>query len=257
MVRKQHFDLVLLETTGLADPAPIASKFWLDDELDSLIYLDGIITVVDAKSISSYLSQKPVKGTINEAEKQIAMADRIVLNKIDLVTDKEISMVERRIKSINQIAEICIASRGEIDNSFIFDMHSFDGKGGNRWNYGLEDTSNHVIDDSVTTVAFSLLHINISKQRLDEWMQNLLWNRIIPAIKHQPQPFPEFLRIKGVLSLDNEYKYVVQSVQELFDIQKGSKYLHDEKRLCKMVFIGRNLDKLMLQNSFSSFVLNQ
>lgn len=119
LVKKSpNLDYILLETTGLADPAPIASLFWLDKALQSEIYLDGIITVVDAANLDVYLSAPPSsqsstntaeravvldprEGGINEAVKQVAMADRIIVNKIDLVDSAVVDDLERRIREIN------------------------------------------------------------------------------------------------------------------------------------------------------------
>lgn len=104
--RSPGLDCVLFETTGLADPAPIASMFWLDEALQSELYLDGIVTVVDAKHISSYLTIEKEDGQINEAIKQVAMADRIMLNKIDLVSSIEVEEIEMKIRTINTVAII-------------------------------------------------------------------------------------------------------------------------------------------------------
>lgn len=85
----QYFDGVIIETTGLADPAPVAQTFFVDDEIAKLYTLDGIITVVDAKHISQHLDEKKEEGVENESVEQLAFADRIILNKIDLVSDKK------------------------------------------------------------------------------------------------------------------------------------------------------------------------
>ena len=109
--RNENFDYVLLETTGLADPAPIASMFWLDEQLQSNLYLDSIITVVDAKYIEKYLNEP--RANINEATKQIALADRIILNKIDLVTRIDIARILDKISAINSIAPVQQTSRSQ------------------------------------------------------------------------------------------------------------------------------------------------
>lgn len=140
--RSPGLDCVLFETTGLADPAPIASMFWLDEALQSELYLDGIVTVVDAKRISSYLTIEKEDGQINEAIKQVAMADRIILNKIDLVSSIEVEEIEMKIRTINTVAIIEKTTRAKYLHSsfhtqypstyhsvpidFIFDLHSFD-----------------------------------------------------------------------------------------------------------------------------------
>jgi G3E family GTPase len=92
MRRRDKFDYVVVETTGMANPGPIASIFWLDSELESDLFLDAIITVVDAKHIALQLD--PGNGAAEEAEMQIAFADRIILNKVDLVTEQELDEVQ-------------------------------------------------------------------------------------------------------------------------------------------------------------------
>ncbi len=98
MERKGKFDYILLETTGLANPAPIASMCWLDEQLQSSIYLDGIVTVVDAKYVRTQLSEIKADDTVNECVQQIALADRIIVNKKDLVRDEDIQDIELRIR---------------------------------------------------------------------------------------------------------------------------------------------------------------
>lgn len=102
--RKDSFDYVFIETTGLADPGPLANQLWLDSELESSIYLDAILTLVDAKHFSQALDEKKPDGSINEAQRQVAYADVIMINKTDLVDENELNVLENKIKSINSIA---------------------------------------------------------------------------------------------------------------------------------------------------------
>lgn len=111
--KNKHFDCVLLETTGLADPAPIASLFWLDSALQSELYLDGIVTVVDAKYLPQYLMEQKEGGQVNEATKQIALADRIILNKTDLVSEEQVKALEEKIRAINNVAILNKCSRAK------------------------------------------------------------------------------------------------------------------------------------------------
>ena len=96
--RIRDFDGVLIETTGLADPAPVAQTFFIDDRVTQRYKLDGIITVVDAKHIIPHIEEEKPEGVENEAVEQLAFADRIMLNKIDLVSDAEISEVEAAVR---------------------------------------------------------------------------------------------------------------------------------------------------------------
>ena len=104
--RLHDIDGVIIETTGLADPAPVAQTFFMDDEIGESYRLDGIITVVDAKHIMEHLQEEKPEGVENESVEQIAFADRIILNKTDLVDEKKLKEVEGAVQKINRSAEI-------------------------------------------------------------------------------------------------------------------------------------------------------
>ncbi len=105
MKKKGKFDYILLETTGLADPAPIASMFWLDEQLQSDLYLDGIVTVIDSKYAHIQSNEKK-HDKLNEWVQQIALSDRIIMNKIDLVKEEDMKELQVEINKINSIAPI-------------------------------------------------------------------------------------------------------------------------------------------------------
>merc|ERR1712203_35569 len=112
-------DGVLIETTGLADPAPVAQTFFADDFVQQNLRLDGILTLVDAKHIIQHLDEEKPEGVENEAVEQIAFADRILLNKCDLVdTDEELLEVERRIRMINENVAIKRTTNSEVPMDF-------------------------------------------------------------------------------------------------------------------------------------------
>ena len=124
--RIKDFDGVLIETTGLADPAPVAQTFFVDERVTGRYKLDGIITVVDAKHIIPRIEEEKPEGVENEAVEQLAFADRILLNKIDLVSEEEIKEVERKIKSINGSAPILHTENSLIDPEELINIGSFD-----------------------------------------------------------------------------------------------------------------------------------
>jgi len=126
MKKKGKFDYILLETTGLADPGPIASIFWLDDALCSEIFLDGIVTLVDAKYSLQQLTEEKPDGMLNEAVRQVAFADRIIVNKTDLVTEEQLVGLEGTLAAINGGALFRRTTRSKIDLDFILDIHAFD-----------------------------------------------------------------------------------------------------------------------------------
>lgn len=139
MERRGAFDYILLETTGLADPGNIAPLFWVDEGLGSTIYLDGIVTLVDAKNILKSLDEPPVNSSasheaghhgpeLTTAHLQISHADVIVINKGDLVDSTELDAVRRRIESINALAKIHITSHSQVPQleGVLLDLHAYD-----------------------------------------------------------------------------------------------------------------------------------
>nr|KAJ3422435.1 hypothetical protein HK105_008080 [Polyrhizophydium stewartii] len=203
--KKGRFDYVVLETTGLADPGPIASLFWLDEELQSELYLDGILTVVDAKNIREYMSTQTENGQTNEAIRQVALADRIILNKTDLVDEATVESIEQVIRSINASAPVHRTVR-----------------------------SNHA--KNVTTVVFTCTG-TLERAILNKWLQALLWDRLIPGSDRTPPDF-KLLRLKALVDLDGAArKHIVQGVQEMYDVHEGGLW-EAEPRINKFVFIG-------------------
>jgi CCR4-NOT transcription complex subunit 2 len=142
MEKKGKFDYILLETTGLADPGNLAPLFWMDDGLGSTIYLDGIVTLVDAKNILRSLEDEAGKVSGHEdsdhhgpvmttAHVQISHADVVVINKADLVSEDELNRVRERIESINGLAKIHVTSQSIVPRleGFLLDLHAYDNVG--------------------------------------------------------------------------------------------------------------------------------
>ena len=109
-----QFDAVIIETTGMADPAPVAQTFFVDEAVQEFARLDGIVTLVDAKHIEQHLDEEKPEGAENEAVEQVAFADRIILNKIDLVTEDDLARVEGRLKAINRFAPILRSTQSTV-----------------------------------------------------------------------------------------------------------------------------------------------
>ncbi|KFV56013.1 COBW domain-containing protein 1, partial [Tyto alba] len=130
MKRRGKFDYILLETTGLADPGAVASMFWVDSELGSDIYLDGIVSVVDAKHGLQHLTEEKPEGLVNEASRQVALADLIIINKTDLVSGEELHKVRTSVRSINGLVKIVETQRSRVDLSDVLDLHAFDSLSG-------------------------------------------------------------------------------------------------------------------------------
>jgi len=124
--KKGVFDHVLIETTGLANPAPIIQTFFMEQDLADNFKLDGVITVVDSKHVTPHLDEIKPDGMVNEALEQVAFADRIVLNKIDLVTDADLDDLRARLRSINTLAEIKSAVKANVEISYVMGVGGFD-----------------------------------------------------------------------------------------------------------------------------------
>jgi G3E family GTPase len=140
MEKSGAFDYILLETTGLADPGNLAPLFWVDEGLGSSIYLDGIVTLVDAKNILRSLDEHPKEDDhhddqhgplLTTAHLQISHADVVVINKADLVSTDELETVRDRLKGINGLARIHVTQQGRVPHldGFLLDLHAYDDVG--------------------------------------------------------------------------------------------------------------------------------
>lgn len=261
MLKRGKFDYILLETTGLADPGPIASIFWLDEELDCDIFLDGIVCIVDAKYGLEQISEPRPDGTINEAVRQVALADIILLNKKDLVTTNQLEKIDSELQSINRAAEIVITEKSAIGLEKILDLKAFDADTIEKISdlferRGITKTDcvsiSHIAKD-VTSVTFEV-EGDIPESCLDSFLQELLWEKSVNNASGMPM---DILRLKGIASLAGYSKrVVVQAVRELLDKQVTTEWQENEVRLNRFVIIGRNLHKDILYRLFIKFQQN-
>ncbi|KAM4638172.1 zinc-regulated GTPase metalloprotein activator 1A-like isoform 5-T5 [Amazona ochrocephala] len=178
MQRRGKFDYILLETTGLADPGAVASMFWVDSELGSDIYLDGIVSVVDAKHGLQHLTEEKPEGLVNEASRQVALADLIIINKTDLVSEEELNKVRMCVRSINGLGKILETQRSRVDLSNVLDLHAFDSLSGISLQKKLEHlkTAHAHLDKGIITVTFEVPG-NIKEENLNLFIQDLLWEK--------------------------------------------------------------------------------
>ena len=233
--RIKDFDGVIIETTGLADPAPVAQTFFADERVSNKYNLDGIITVVDAKHIEQHLDDEKPEGVENESVEQLAFADRIMLNKIDLVNDQELATVEARIKSINGFAPIFRTENSIIDPKELVNIEAFDlEKTLDMDPEFLDVDAEHQHDERVTSTSLKFegeLNINKLQQYIGKLMR---------------EDGENLFRYKGVLAVKGmQEKYVFQGVHMLFggDFSREiGLWKDDEVRECRFVFIGRDLD---------------
>jgi G3E family GTPase len=232
---RSKFDHIVIETTGLADPGPLAGIFWLDDELESELVLDGVVTVADCANIDSRLADTKS----NEARLQLAYADRIILNKRELVTDASSQTTMNNVRAINPTAPIKETSFGRIELRYCLNIAAYDASR-LRLKADLDDVDH---DPLVKSVVLRRDDRPISARKLRDWVGSLLW---------EPMKGTEIFRVKGVVWGDDNIKAVkiIQGVHKIFDIQDlpdsvSWKDIDEAKPITKIVVIGRFESKII------------
>ncbi|MFF8228046.1 CobW family GTP-binding protein [Streptomyces caelestis] len=240
MRRREKFDHILIETTGLADPAPVAQTFFMDDEIAAQLRLDAIITLVDAAHVLQHLDEVKPEGVENEAVEQIAFADRIVLNKTDLADEATLAEVEARVKAINAPVQILRARNADVDLKQILDVGAFDLDRVLKDDPSFLTETEHQHDTTVTSVGIEL-DGEVDDTRLNAWLGNLLRTK-----------GADIFRSKGILAIaGSSRQYVFQGVHMLLMGEEGAQWRTDEPRRNRLVFIGRNLDRDELERGFA------
>ena len=265
MRRKGKFDAIILETTGLADPAPVAQTFFVDDQVGAKTKLDAVVTVVDARWLKDRLKDAP------EAKNQIAFADVILINKTDLVTPAEIDALEACIRGINPYARLHRTERARVDLKEVLDRNAFDldrilhiephflGTAGHEHDHDRHDGTGHRHHDGDTQRADGGL-----RHDHDEEMQSMALTIDEPLDPDKFFPWiqdlvakegPNILRCKGILSFkEDPRRFVFQGVHMILDGDHQRPWRADEKRDSRIVFIGRNLPKETIRAGFASCV---
>eukprot|EP00619_Florenciella_sp_RCC1007_P006125 CAMPEP_0205928506 /NCGR_PEP_ID=MMETSP1325-20131115/24756_1 /ASSEMBLY_ACC=CAM_ASM_000708 /TAXON_ID=236786 /ORGANISM="Florenciella sp., Strain RCC1007" /LENGTH=463 /DNA_ID=CAMNT_0053297561 /DNA_START=59 /DNA_END=1450 /DNA_ORIENTATION=+ len=237
-------DAVVIESTGMALPGPIAQTFFVDEIIQEYFKLDGIVTLVDAKHIEQHLDEVKPEGAENESKEQVAFADRIILNKIDLVPEEaDLERIEQRLRSINEFAPIirCEQSSVSVDN--VLELNAFDLRHAATMAPTFLDTDKRTVHDT----SISSIGINITGEvdmtALQEWMNKVL-----------KENSADIYRMKGVLAVQGiPGKYVYQAVHMIFSSTiDETPWAEGEERGCKLTFIGKNLDKPALRAGFES-----
>ncbi|HUZ14373.1 MAG TPA: GTP-binding protein [Caulobacteraceae bacterium] len=252
MKRKGAFDGIIIETTGLADPGPVAQTFFVDEEVRAKARLDSVTTVVDARHIGLRLADS------REAREQIAFADQIVLNKTDLASEAELRGVEARLRRLNPLAPIHRATRAGVPLDAILGRGGFDldrilelepeflapahGEPGHVHDETCPpDHHDHVHDDDIRGVSLRL-DGPVNPQRITQWLNDLL-----------ARQGPDILRAKGILDVKGEDRRLVfQAVHMILEGDFQHPWRDGETRSSRMVFIGRNLDEALLNAGFRS-----
>jgi G3E family GTPase len=236
MKRADQLDAIIVETTGLADPAPVAQTFFVDEDVADRTKLDAIVTVADAVHLSSQLTDH------HEAEEQIAFADVVLLNKIELVDEGALKKVNNRIRKINPFAKIIKTTRCDAPLDEIIGLNAFSLDRVLKIEPDfLESDHDHDHDDDVTSLSF-VADNPLDMEKFHAWFGNLL------RTKGQ-----DILRSKGILDFaGEEERYVFQGVHMLMDASPMGSWPKGKARSSRIVFIGRNLDTMGLKEGFDN-----
>jgi len=263
MRRKGKFDAIIVETTGLADPAPVAQTFFMDEQVGAKTKLDAVVTVADAKWLKQRLKDAP------EAKNQIAFADVILINKTDLVAPEELSELEARIRGLNPYARLHRTERARIDINEVLGRNAFDldrildiepnflegedhdhdhdhhhdhgdhAHGGHHHGNGLK----HYHDEEMQSVSLRS-DKPLNPDKFFPWIQDLV-----------AKDGPNILRCKGILSFkDDPERFVFQGVHMILDGDHQRPWKDGEARDSRIVFIGRDLPVDRIRQGFESCI---
>ena len=266
MRRKGKFDAIIVETTGLADPAPVAQTFFVDDNVGRKTKLDAVVTVADAKWLKDRLKDAP------EAKNQIAFADVILINKADLVKPDELADVETRIRGINPYARLHTTERCRVPLPEVLGRNAFDldrildiepefleAEHHHDHDHGHEHGHDHAHGD-----GHGQHHHGGLKHYHDEEMQSVSLSadkpldpdRFFPWVQDLVQKEgPNILRCKGILWFkDDQQRFVLQGVHMILDGDHQREWKNGEQRKSRMIFIGRNLPQEKIREGFEGCV---
>ncbi|KAG6408254.1 hypothetical protein SASPL_131258 [Salvia splendens] len=279
--RRDKFDHIVIETTGLAKPGPVIETFYSDELLSRHVKLDGVVTLVDSVNAIKHLNEVKPRFVVNEAVEQIAFADRIIINKTDLASEAEVELLMKRVKHINGMAQIKQAKYGLVDMDFVlgvggYDLDRIEAEVKSDSHCSHHHETGHVYDQFMNIALLNTFpaivglamipgfsehhhkgkdHVHDSSvssvsivsegtldlDYLDDWLDTLV-----------EEKGDDLYRMKGILSVSgSEQRYVFQAVHALFDGSPGKEWGPDEKRTNKLVFIGRNLDETALRKGFN------
>jgi G3E family GTPase len=221
---KLEFERVIIETTGMADPGPVAQSFFIDEKIGNYYLLDSVITMVDAKHAARQLDE------FREAQEQVGFADRILLSKTDLVSEDDQEALRRRLAKMNPRAPIKKAHFGNTPIEEILDIRGFNLNATLELDPDFLEDEDHDHDEHVTSFVFRSAK-PFDSVKLEEFLSGVA------------QIYgPDMLRYKGVLYMKgNAHRVVFQGVHMLMGGDLGRPWEKDEKRSSTMVFIGRNL----------------
>lgn len=232
--RKDKFDHILIETTGLADPGPVVQTFFVDEQLKEKLAVNGVVTLVDAKHILQHIDEN------GEAEEQIAFADVILLNKCDLATAEELEGLEKRIREVNALAAIHRTTRAEIAINKVMDVGGFNLDRAMEVNPHFLEGGHHHHHSHISSVGIES-EGDCDGKKLNDWLSKLVQEK-----------GADIFRMKGVFAVKNQPERVIfQGVHMLIDAASGGPW-GNRPRKNSLVFIGRHLDREELNKGFRS-----
>ena len=253
MKRRDKFDSILIETTGLADPGPVAQTFFADAEIQAKTRLDAIVTLVDCKHVAQHWDSREVR-------EQIAFADVILLNKIDLCKLAEVDELAAKIESMNRVADIRRTNNANVPLDAILNIGGFNldrilehepdflrqARPSSTLALGVvgqaeEPEHDHIHDSEIGSIGI-VVEGAVNSKKINAWFSELLQEK-----------GQDIFRMKGVLNLKGDDKrFVFQGVHMIFDAQPDRPWKPGEDRANKLVFIGRNLNREELNAGFRS-----
>jgi G3E family GTPase len=250
LAQKDKFDHIIVETSGLADPTPVATAFFADRSVAEEVNLDAIVTLVDAKHIDQHLYDPVLDGRDNQAVDQIVAADRIIVNKIDLAEEGGLETLENSLRGLNQTADILRSEFGVVDLNEILNVNGFqpsyvheraeilqidmdaeDDHHGHDHHHHHGHHQGHLHDETVSSVSFT-------------FEQPFVLEKLQPfLVSYLEEKGAAAFRTKGILSIAGDDRfYVLQAVHQLLDLRPDHPW-QDQPRRSKLVFIGRDLDR--------------
>ena len=239
--RVSQFNGVIIETTGLADPAPVCQTFFVDQDIQKMYRLDSVITVVDSKYILERLAEEKPEGVENESVEQVAFADKILLNKVDLSTEAELVKIEAKLKSINPSATIQRTLKSSVSPSDVLNLRAFELQRVLDFDPEfLDEGAEHEHDSSVSSIGLRV-EGSVNLTMLENWIQRLITD-----------DGANLYRYKGIVSVQGmDQKFIFQGVGMLFNGAFCDKtWGPDENRESRFVFIGKHLDHTMYREGF-------
>lgn len=239
--RIDEFDGVIIETTGLADPAPVCQTFFIDDDVRKMYKLDSVITVVDTKYILTRLAEKKPDGVENEAVEQVVFADKIILNKVELAeNDKHLKTIEKELRALNPTAPIQHTNWSKVSPKDILNLGAFDLNRVLDFDPEFLGDQEHMHDTTVTSIGVKFVG-NVNQHLLQTWIQRLII-----------EDGANLYRYKGVIAVKGvDQKFVFQGVGMLFAGDfVDTKWKPNEPRESRFCFIGKNLDGEFYREAF-------